>query len=104
VKNGERAYCPLCGNGPDSTFDNYEGYAVPVGLALHLLGRGKGHECAVFRVARARAQRGIEREVNKAVERRRRAAMPKKPNATAGGIAFFRASFRQESRFALGPS
>jgi len=40
---------------------------VPVGLALHLLGRGKGHECAVFRVARARAQRGIEREVNKAV-------------------------------------
>jgi len=26
------------------------------------------------------------------------------PNATAGRIAFFRASFRQESRFALGPS
>lgn len=46
---GPRAFCPLCGNGSSSPYDT--GFSVPEGLRRHLVGWGKGNQCAVFKVA-----------------------------------------------------
>jgi hypothetical protein len=51
---GDRAYCPLCGDGSSSGYER--GYSIPVGLTRHLTGWGRTRECAVVRAASAIAR------------------------------------------------
>ncbi|WP_153953751.1 hypothetical protein [Cupriavidus necator] len=43
-----RVLCPLCGQGPQSTYD--KGF-LPEGLRRHLSGTYNAHQCSVFRAA-----------------------------------------------------
>ena len=52
--SGDRAYCPLCGEGSSSGYD--EGYSLPVGLTRHLTGWGRSRRCAVIAAAAALAR------------------------------------------------
>jgi len=45
----ERAYCPLCGDGSNSFYEN--GFSVPEGLRRHLVGYGNTNQCRVFKAA-----------------------------------------------------
>ncbi|WP_158985803.1 hypothetical protein [Lysobacter panacisoli] len=49
-----RAYCPLCGDGSSSFYE--EGFALPTGLMRHLTGYGNMRQCEVFRAALALAK------------------------------------------------
>ncbi|NHZ38232.1 hypothetical protein [Massilia rubra] len=51
---GDRAYCPLCGRGSSSGYE--EGYSLPVGLTRHLTGWGRSHKCGVIAAALAIAR------------------------------------------------
>jgi hypothetical protein len=44
-----RAYCPLCGDGSQSPYD--EGFALPEGLRRHLTGWGNSRQCVVTEAA-----------------------------------------------------
>lgn len=47
-----RAMCPLCGRGPDSTYNTHiVGFAIPEGLHRHLAGSHGVRVCSVFRAA-----------------------------------------------------
>ncbi|WP_262299686.1 hypothetical protein [Microvirga sesbaniae] len=69
--SGERAYCPLCREGPSSSYE--EGFSIPLGLERHLDRATTGHGCSVMEViwefAHTSKSEQIERE-----ERRQREA------------------------------
>lgn len=51
---GDRAYCPLCGDGSSSGYER--GYSLPIGLTRHLTGWGRTRECTVVKAASAIAR------------------------------------------------
>lgn len=50
----DRAYCPLCDRGAQSTYER--GFTVPEGLFRHLVGWGNAQRCSVFEAAMALAR------------------------------------------------
>lgn len=55
--DGMRARCPLCGGGPQSAYENANGFLLSLGLEKHLVGHQRAYECAVLAAARRRAAR-----------------------------------------------
>lgn len=51
---GDRAYCPLCGDGSSSGYVG--GYSIPIGLTRHLTGWGNIRRCTVVAAASAIAR------------------------------------------------
>ena len=47
IYSSDRAYCPLCGEGSLSPYE--EGFNIPEGLSRHLSGWGNNRQCEVFR-------------------------------------------------------
>lgn len=52
--SSDRAYCPLCGRGSSSGYEN--GFALPDGLSRHLRGDGNNRQCDVMAAAQALAR------------------------------------------------
>jgi hypothetical protein len=44
----QRALCPLCGQGSQSPYE--KGFALPIGLQRHLMGRGNATQCGVMEI------------------------------------------------------
>lgn len=64
IGNTERAFCPLCGDGPQQGYR--DGFKLPEGLTRHLNGSHQFHRCGVMAVvwefARAYFKRKAERK------------------------------------------
>jgi hypothetical protein len=59
--SGERAYCPLCGEGTRGPYPP-EGFAWPEGLRRHLLGTYNSHQCHLMAVVKNAAIDDVEDE------------------------------------------
>lgn len=62
----DRAYCPLCGRGSSSPYD--EGFKLPAGLDMHLYGDGRANQCSVTREIYWLARDHVEPALEKAKE------------------------------------
>lgn len=58
--NDIRVMCPLCGGGPNSSYEGKDGFVYPLGLQKHLTGHQRAYECPVLSAARRHACGGLD--------------------------------------------
>jgi hypothetical protein len=58
-----RVLCPLCGDGPQSPYD--DGFLLDEGLRRHLLGTYNSRQCSVFKAAHQMALDRARREAGR---------------------------------------
>jgi hypothetical protein len=80
-QDDRRAYCPLCGEGTSSPYE--EGFSVPEGLRRHLIGWGRGQKCDVVEASEMLAREYWHFEFHEA-EEAERAQIATSPAQTYG--------------------
>lgn len=70
---GDRAYCPLCGDGVESRYES--GFSHPEGLRRHLIGWGNVAKCSIFAAAAELARYHLDHQFA-AAERKSRPIDP----------------------------